>query len=143
MPAARRTVVIERPIDEVFAFLADPTNDPTWRTHVKSIAAQGPMQAGAIVRQQVTGPGGRAIPADLRIRTYDAPARYAFDVIAGPVRPSGEFDLVSTGTGTEVTLRLSAELHGLKKVLMSRSVQSAMDSEVAALDTAKRILEGR
>jgi hypothetical protein len=42
-----------------------------------------------------------------------------------------------------VTLSLSAELRGLRKVLMSRSVQAAMDSEVAALDTAKAILEGR
>jgi hypothetical protein len=101
------------------------------------------MEAGTIVRQQVRGPGGRGVPADLRVRTYDAPARYAFDVIAGPVRPSGEFDCVSTSAGTTVTLSLSAELRGLKKVLMSRSVQAAMDSEVAALDTAKAILEGR
>lgn len=50
---------------------------------------------------------------------------------------------MSAGTGTEVTLSLSAELRGVKKVMMSRSVQSAMDSEVAALDTAKAFLEGR
>jgi hypothetical protein len=36
MPAARRTIVIERPIDDVFAFLTDPANDRSWRTHVKS-----------------------------------------------------------------------------------------------------------
>jgi hypothetical protein len=40
-----------------------------------------------------------------------------------------------------VTFSLHAELGGLKKLLMSRPVQSSMDSEAASLDTAKSLIE--
>jgi hypothetical protein len=43
---------------------------------------------------------------------------------------------------TAVSLSLSADLTGMKKVLMSRTVQRSMDSEVQALDRAKALLEG-
>jgi len=43
--------------------------------------------------------------------------------------------------GTEVTLRLEAQLGGVKKLVMGASVQRAMNGEVAALDRAKAVLE--
>jgi hypothetical protein len=49
---------------------------------------------------------------------------------------------MGAGDTTEVTLSLSADLGGIKKLLLSRSVQTAMNGEVAGLDTAKRLLEG-
>jgi hypothetical protein len=53
----------------------------------------------------------------------------------------GEFRFAADGEGTSVSLSLSADLTGIKKVLMSRSVQRAMDGEVHALDRAKAVLE--
>ena len=102
------------------------------------VEALGPMQQGTVVRQRLAGPGGRAIPADLRVTTYETNTRYSFEVIAGPVRPHGDFRFLSLPEGTEVSFSLSAELGGVKKWVMERSVQRAMDSEVAALDDAKR-----
>lgn len=66
---------IERPIDEVFAFIADPTNDPQWCPNVQSveqIAGDGPG-AGASYHV-VHDPMGK--PVDLRydIVAYE-PAR--------------------------------------------------------------------
>ena len=141
MPSARRTIVVDRPVDEVFTFFTTPANDPRWRAHVKEINRHGPPAAGSMIHQVVLGPRGRGIPADIRITAYEPPNRYAFKVIAGPVRPEGEFRLMGAGSTTEVTLSLKAELTGLKKLLLSRSVQAAMDGEVAGLDTAKRLLE--
>jgi hypothetical protein len=41
-----------------------------------------------------------------------------------------------------VSFSLAVELSGIKKLLMSRSVQHAMDAEVQALEQAKAVLEG-
>ncbi|NUP74610.1 MAG: hypothetical protein HOQ07_08175, partial [Sinomonas sp.] len=41
--AASGSVVISRPIGEVFAFFADAENDPTWRSGVKSIRRVGEL----------------------------------------------------------------------------------------------------
>jgi uncharacterized protein YndB with AHSA1/START domain len=141
MPANQRKIVIDRPAGEVFAFFADPANDPRWRPHVKEIAAAGPPGVGSTVHQVVAGPGGRGIPADFEVTAYEPPARYAFRVTAGPVRPSGEFRFAPSGGGTEVTFSLSAELSGIKKLFFSKPVQRSMDGEMAALDKAKTLIE--
>lgn len=141
MPAASRTIVIDRPPDQVFAFFADPANDPRWRPHVKEIAANGPAGVGSTIHQVVEGPGGRGIAADIEVTTYDRPNRYAFRVTAGPARPVGAFDIRPSDAGSEVTFALEAELGGLKKLFMGSAVQRSMDGEMAALDTAKRLIE--
>jgi uncharacterized protein YndB with AHSA1/START domain len=143
MPNARRTIVIDRAPDRVFAFFADPANDKAWRPHVKEIAAEGPARAGSRIHQVVEGPGGRGIAADIEVTAYEPPTRYAFQVVAGPARPKGEFRFVPSGDGTEVTFSLAAELGGIKKWLLSGPVQSSMNGEMAALDTAKARLESR
>ena len=141
MPAAKRTIVIDRGVDAVFAFFTDPSNDLKWRPHVKEIAGPGPLGVGSRVHQVVAGPGGRGIPADMEVTAFERPSHYAFRVVAGPARPVGEFRFSSTGEGTEVTFSLAAELSGVRKLLMSKPVQTSMDGEMAALDSAKRLLE--
>lgn len=141
MPKAQRKIVIDRPADQVFAFFTNPVNDSSWRRHVKEITAQGPVGMGSTVHQIVEGPGRRGIPADLKVVAFEPSRRYAFQVTAGPVRPAGEFLFAPMGSGTEVTLSLHAELTGLKRLAMSRSVQRSMDGEVASLDQAKALLE--
>jgi uncharacterized protein YndB with AHSA1/START domain len=141
MPRAQRTIVIDRPADQVFAFFTDPRNDLKWRRHVKEIAANGPLGIGTTIHQVVPGPGGRGIPADIEVVAFEPSKRYAFRVTAGPVRPAGEFLFAPKGSGTEVTLSLKAELSGIKRLVMSRPVQKTMDGEMSSLDEAKALLE--
>ncbi|MDX6366673.1 MAG: hypothetical protein QOK30_1749 [Nocardioidaceae bacterium] len=141
MPKAQRTIVIDRPVDQVFAFFCDPSNDLKWRTHAKEIAADGPPRVGSTIHQVIEGPGGRGIPADIRVTAYDPPSRYGFQVIGGPVRPVGEFRFTPTGNATQVSFSLAADLGGMKKWLMSRPVQKSMEAEMASLDKAKTIIE--
>ena len=142
MPEATRTLVIDRPVDEVFAFFANPANDKKWRPGVKEVSAAGPVEVGAKIHQVVAGPGGRGIPADIEVTVCDPPTRYAFRVTAGPVRPVGLYRFTLNGDGTAVTFSLFAQLTGIKRLLMSRPVQNAMNGEMAALDTARAIIEG-
>ena len=141
MPSASRTIVIDRPIEEVFAFFSDPANDQRWRSHVKEISSQGPAGLGRRIHQVVDGPGGRGIAADIEVTAWDPPNRYGFRVTEGPARPVGEFRFAAVPTGTEVAFSLSAELGKLKGLVLSRPVQSSMDGEMRNLDTAKGLLE--
>ena len=71
------TVIVDRPIGEVFAFLADGMNEPAWRpgvTDVSHVAETG-TEVGATFKQTMKGPGGRSIPGDYRITRYDQPTR--------------------------------------------------------------------
>jgi uncharacterized protein YndB with AHSA1/START domain len=141
MPQAQRSIVIDRPIADVFGFFTDPANDKKWRTHVKEISSSGVPAVGGTIHQVIAGPGGRGIPADIEITAYDPGSRYAFKVVAGPARPQGEYTFAPAGNGTSVTFSLSAELTGIKKLLMAGQVQKSMDGEMKSLDTAKQLLE--
>jgi uncharacterized membrane protein len=141
MPSARRTMVIHRPPDEVFAFFTDHANDPSWRPYVKAIDPVSRVPVGTRIHQVIKGPVGRGIGADIEVTANDPPTRYAFQVVAGPARPRGEFRFIETPNGTEIHFTLDAELGGIKKLLMSGSVQRSMDGEMAGLDTAKRLIE--
>ena len=90
---------------------------------------------------QVIKAGRPQHPADVEVTGYEPPARYAFRGVAGPVRPVGEFPFSTGGQTTRVSFSLSVELKGIKKVLMSRTVQRAMDGEVKVIDQAKDVLE--
>jgi uncharacterized protein YndB with AHSA1/START domain len=141
MPSAENTVTIERPLHEVFAFVADKENDPRWRPGVAEIErVSGDGTTGTTYRQVMKGPGGRPIPADFEITGYEPGKRLAFRATAGPVRPEGSFDLVEEGGATRVTFRLEAELAGMKK-LMAPMVAKSMRNEVQSLDGLKQLLE--
>jgi uncharacterized protein YndB with AHSA1/START domain len=142
MPSAQRTITIDRPPDQVFGFFADPANDQKWRPHVKEIAAEGPPGMGRRIHQVVDGPGGRGIAADIEVTAYEPPTRYAFQVVAGPARPRGEFRFSPSAAGTDVAFKLDADIGGIKRFLLSGPVQNSMDGEMKALDTAKRLIEG-
>jgi uncharacterized protein YndB with AHSA1/START domain len=141
MPSSQRSVVINRPREDVFRFFTDPANDSRWRTHLREVSVNGPVGVGSRVHQVVTGPGGRGIPADIEVTAYQPPERYAFQVVEGPVRPIGEFRFAGEGDSTTVSFSLAADMSGLKKLLMSRAVQKSMDGEMRALDRAKALLE--
>lgn len=142
-PSASRTVVIERPVEEVFAFLSDCENDPEWRPHVRSIRREGAYGKGAVYRQTVAGPAGQSITADFIVTEFEENHGFAFSVLSGPVRPHGVFSFAPVPEGTQVSLDLGAELGRVKGLLLGGMVQKSMDAEVAGLDRAKQVLEAR
>jgi uncharacterized protein YndB with AHSA1/START domain len=141
MPMAEHEVTIARPPEEVFAFLADGTNDPQWRPAVADVAHESGTGLGARYRQGMKGPMGRRVPADFEVTEHEPPRALAFQVTAGPVRPRGRYDLAPEGSGTRVRFHLECELSGPKKLMMSRPVQKSMDGEVRNLERLKQVME--
>jgi carbon monoxide dehydrogenase subunit G len=142
VPSAQNSVTINKPVGEVFAFLADGEHEKQWRPGVKEIRREGGAPGvGTIYRQQVSGPMGKTIDADVEITAFEPDRLIAFHAIAGPVRPAGRYELEAAGDGTRVTFSLEAELSGAMKLMKGR-VQKTMDSEVGTLENLKRILEG-
>ena len=142
MPSAEHTVTIARPIDEVYAFVADGTNNPRWRSGVIEISRTSEQDGlGATYRQVLTGPGGRRIDGDYRVTAYDPPRRLGFEVTAGPARPKGTFELSEPQPGrTTVRFRLELQPTGLMR-LASPMIGRTMRSEVASLVRMKSVLE--
>ena len=142
MTAARNAVTIRRPVDEVFAFLADGENNPKWRTGIVDIArTHGDGGVGTAYRQGVRGPMGRRIDADYAISAFVPNQLIEFQTVAGPVRPHGRFEFESVAGGTHLTFSIEAEMGGLRRLFMESMVQKTMHAEVESLDRLKRVLE--
>jgi len=141
MPSAERTVTINRPLDEVFSFVADGRNAKLWRPGVLDVDHVSGAGQGARYSQGVRGPAGRRIAADYEVTEYEPNQKIAFRATAGPVRPTGSFTFESMGTGTILTFALDVQLGGLQKLLMGGAVQSTMNAEMGALDNLKELLE--
>jgi uncharacterized protein YndB with AHSA1/START domain len=142
MPAARNEILIDRPRDEVFAFLADRENDLRWRSGVLDLKRVSGSGVGARYEQGVKGPGGRRIPADIEITELVHGESIAFQTLTGPVRPRGRYVLTDADGGTRVRFELQADVKGLKR-LLAPMVQKTMDAEVGQVDSLKRVIETR
>ena len=142
MPSASSEIVIDRPRDDVFAFLADPENDPQWRSGVLDLERVSGSGIGARYAQGVKGPGGRRIPADIEITELIPGETIAFHTLSGPVRPRGRYQLTAVDGGTRVRFELEANVKGLRR-LIAPMVQKTMNSEVGQLDRLKRVVEQR
>ena len=110
MAKASYTVTIARPIEDVFAYVADGERCPEWRPSVIDIGRASGEGLGARYEQGVRGPKGRRIAADYEITVYDPNRRIEFQTVAGPVRPHGVYEFAETDGGTRLTFALDAEL---------------------------------
>ena len=140
MPRASSEIVINRPREDVFAFLADPENDPQWRSGVLDLKRVSGSGIGARYAQGVKGPGGRRIPADIEITELIPGTAIAFQTVTGPVRPRGRYQLDAADGGTRVRFELESNLKGVKR-LLGPMVQKTMNNEVHQLASLKRTIE--
>ena len=141
MPRATHSVTVQRPVEQVFAFIADGEQCPKWRSGVLDIRRVSGEGVGTRYAQGVRGPMGRRIAADYEITAFEPNRLIEFQTTAGPVRPHGRYDFELAADGTRLTFTLDAQVGGLRKLAMGGMVQRTMDTEVAALDTVKRVLE--
>jgi uncharacterized protein YndB with AHSA1/START domain len=142
MAHAQNTVTVNRPVAEVYEYLADGANDPQWREGVLEIErTSGDGGLGTTYRQVMAGPGGRKIRGDYRVTAFQPPRRFEFQVIAGPARPAGRFELAAAGASAcTVTFTLDLQPRGLMR-LMSPLVARQMRTEVAQLDRLPQAVE--
>ena len=142
MPQAQRTVTIKRPVEAVFAYVADGEKCPQWRPGVVDIRRlSGDGGVGTTYQQGVSGPMGRRIAADYEITKSEPNRIIEFQTMTGPARPHGRYEFESVDGGTRLTFALDAELTGIRKLLMGSMVQKTMESEVTTLDKLKGVLE--
>jgi uncharacterized membrane protein len=141
MASAEGSITINRPVQDVFAFVANKENDPRWSPSIVEVQrVSGDGTVGSKYRQVIKVPGRGQVPTEVEVTSYDPGRRYAFHGTEGPVKPEGSFDFADEGGATRVTFKLDAQLSGPAK-LMGPMIGKGMKSEVEALDRLKQILE--
>ena len=113
------TIEINRPADEVFAYLDELDRHSEWQDSLESarVETEGPTRVGTRVVERRNVPGGaREVPYE--ITEYDPPRRTSFRGTAGPVRPVGTVTVEATGdSSSRVTVELDLQGHGIGKLV--------------------------
>jgi uncharacterized protein YndB with AHSA1/START domain len=120
--------VIERPIEEVFAFLADGENDPKFSSRVLEISktTDGPPGVGTVYASTVKDAGFKT-KREFKVTEFTPPTRIRWAEVSKNLvtAPEGGYDLEPEGNGTRVTLHNVLEGHGLGKLLEGMALRGA------------------
>jgi uncharacterized protein YndB with AHSA1/START domain len=136
------TTVIDRPIEEVFAFLSDGTNDPKFSPRVLEIrkTTDGPVGVGTHFASTVKDAGVKT-NREFEITEFEPPTKIRWaEVSKNQVTATeGGYDLSPEGDGTRVTIHNVLEGHGIGKLfapLALRSARKGADDFAAAIKAA-------
>jgi hypothetical protein len=139
------TAVIDRPIAEVYAFLADGTNDPKFSPRVQEIrkVTDGPVGVGTIFESTVKDAGMKT-GRRFELTAVDAPTRIRWTERSKNLItvPDGGYDLEAVSDAqTKVTIHNTFEGHGFGKVLLRFALKAAIKDAPAFARRIKAAVE--
>jgi uncharacterized protein YndB with AHSA1/START domain len=136
------SAVIDRPIEEVFAFLADGENDKKFSPRVQEIrrTTDGPVGVGTVFASTVKD-AGMTTKREFELTEVVEPTRIRWterskNAVTVPV---GGYDLTPQDGGTRMTIFNEFEGHGFGKAIVgfaARSAQKNADGMAAAIKRA-------
>jgi uncharacterized protein YndB with AHSA1/START domain len=140
------SVVIDRPIEEVFAFLADGENDPKFSPRVQQIAktTDGPPGVGTRYASTVKD-AGMTTQREFEYTEFQDPTRirWAERSKNAITVPDGGYDLAPAGEGrTELTFFNEFEAHGFGKLIAPLALRSARKGADDFARSIKAAVEG-
>ena len=130
------SIVINRPIDEVFALLTDEENNVKWLSGTVEAekTSPGPIRVGTTYRMIKTA-FGRRIEGEAEVVEYEPNRKYATRNVSGiHIETQRTFEPVEGGT--RVTFAVKADLAGLFQLaepLVASIGKRRLESDVADL----------
>ena len=152
MARAESSLVINRPIDAVFAYLADIAKGMEWQSKLLEVqqTSDGPVGIGTNLRE-IRRLLGRNMETSFTITDFDPESKLGFKSTSGPIPMRAYYSLESVSPegvnqegsvdATRVNMTVEAELTGIFKMtepLVVHSAKRQMDADIAKL---KEILE--
>ena len=137
------SIIINRPVAEVFAYVADFENMPKWETDFQKVErlSPGASTIGSKFRAQLKMPGSIA-NSIFTLTGYEANKRIAFEgEPAGPMKPVGSFVFEAVPGGTNVTSLPAPEPRGLFKLMAPMMAGTIEKRNQAHLVSLKQLLE--
>ena len=136
-----RDVVVARPPEVVFDYLADVPRFPQWQPAIERAeqVTPGPLGPGSRLRLVVRAPTG---PTDVvaEIVSMERPSLLGVRSLGGPAKVEAECSIRSEGAGSRLRLTAMIELTGMLR-FVEGAARKIVDREVPATlaELARRI----
>jgi uncharacterized protein YndB with AHSA1/START domain len=138
-----REVTIERPAEDVFAFLADFENVPTWNYAIEETTktSPGPVGVGTTYRQTRSIP--RRSEEGFEVTVFEPMSRLAIQGQIGPFRARVSYELAPVVGGTRLTNEVNLEpTSGVLRLVAPLAVPRVKAAVAQNLGKLKKVLEG-
>jgi hypothetical protein len=138
------STVIDRPIADVFAFLAEGTNDPKFSPRVLEIGkSDGPVGAGTVFKSKVKD-AGMTTSRVFELTEVQEPTKIRWTEVSKNMVtvPEGGYDLERVSDGqTKVTIHNRLEGHGFGKLIVGFATKAAIKDAPALAERIKAAVE--
>ncbi len=136
------TIVIERPVEDVFAVLTDVSKTPAWTPGLTGVRrdGDGPLQVG----QALTFAGsflGRGYESAAAVTEFVANERFASKTTSGPFYLEIDSRLEPVANGTRMATVYRGESHGFFKIAESIVTRLARKQFETAAVNLKALME--
>jgi uncharacterized membrane protein len=143
MATLEASIIINRPIEEVFSAVADFNQHAQWRQELikAKVTSDGPVGTGSTYTYNLKVMG-REIETTGEVTTYQPPAVIAWKATSGPFPLSGSTRCEAVSEGVRVTEIVEAEPAGFFKLaepVLMRQQKAQMEKDLKNL---KVLLEG-
>jgi len=140
------TTTINRPVEQVFAFLAAGTNDPKFSPRVQAIrkTTDGPVGVGTVFESVVKDAGMKS-NRQFKLTEFEEPSKIRWTEVSknAITVPNGGYDVEPAGVGaTRITIFNDFEGHGFGKVILPLAARAARKDADNLAGRIKAAVEG-
>ncbi len=140
MTTITETVAIDRPVEQVFAFISNYANDCLWRSGVIEMKQAEPTRLGMTTKETIRFAGRQMTTIGL-VTEFIPNKKISFRSISGAILVTGYRQLQLRDGRTLVTYSLSAQLLGIHGLLSPVVVYSFRRRVAGDLERLKAVLE--
>ena len=137
-------LVINRPVEEVFAFVSNSENLPRWRSTVLEVkkTSEGPLGVGSTFRGRFTFLG-RQFDGNLEVTAHEPNQVYVSKMAEGPFPIETRYTFEPVENGTHVTFVVEGAPGGFFKLAEPLVVSMAKRTYNTDLQNLKEMLEAQ
>lgn len=142
MATIENSITINRPIEEVFAFIADVRNNAKWQTGVLTAeyTSPEPHGQGATFKYDAEVMG-RTIITTGEVTAHEVPRLAAWKSTSGPFPMSGSTTFEAVSGGTLVKDKIEAEPGGFFKLALPLLMKQMQGQTAKDMKKLKELLE--
>jgi uncharacterized membrane protein len=144
MVKIEHSLMIARPIDQVFVFLVNPSNNSLWQEGVigSRQISEGPVGVGTKGRD-IRKFLGHQVECDYEIVEYEPEEKIRFKSISGPIRFNGSYTFQSVEQGTRFTFTIEGDAGSWFSLVGPLAARLAKKQVEADSDRLKNLLESQ
>lgn len=138
------SIEIERPVEEVFAYVSDVTNDPAWHTDILDARRidSGPIGIGSEFEVRIQPFMGQST-GRVAVTVHQPSAGFELSGRLGPMEPVIRYRFRRANGETEVEREVSMQPPGLMRLLAPVLRPMMRGRNQGFLANLKRVMEGQ